>query len=342
MTKAAGAALLAWGIVLLLGCEEGDDLAYYFDSKAYGVPACDRVDRKLEGRRLVRLFTNRDVEVTDASRSMARYYRRHGLTFFTDRPAVVTEMPYALDTDLTTLTALLADEFPGVDPNDEAALMRDPALYARILATAGNFMVRPMVQFAREHGLEGGGLTNLVVLHDLVRPGGTALGAPGASPAGVAISPALITALAAQGTEQAGFWPFVDFPAGFSPMLFVHGVLAGQLSAIDPMVRDLIAAHELGHTTGLVHRELEGNLMAPLAIIGRSRCTDSLEVDQLTSFRIAMGFDSPARALSTRVAHDPRLAVPPPRLAAILRGEADALAKFLAPVFHSDRSPAGR
>jgi hypothetical protein len=329
-----GRASLLGCALLLAGCGEGDDLTYYFAAKPYGVRACDTADLKLEGQRLIRLFTHRTMEITDASRPMARYYRRHGFTFFTDRSAVLTEMSYALDTDLGALNALLAQEFPGVDLEDEAALMRDPVIYGRILKRAGNFMMRPMVEFAREQGNHGAGVTNLVVLPDLVRPGGASLGPPGSSPAGIAISPALISALAAQGSEAAGAWPDIDFPPGFTPMLFLHGILIGQLSAIDPEVRDLIAAHEFGHTAGLVHRETEGNLMVPFAIIGRNRCTDTLEPDQFATFRANVGLAPPS---SARLAHrdrDPRLAVPPARFTALLAGDSEALASMLAPLLH--------
>ena len=320
--------------LLLAACGEDEDLTYYFEAKPYGVPACDNPDPKLEGRRLVRLFTHRTVEVTDASRPMARYYRRFGFTFFTDRSAVLTEMSYALDTDIGDLNALLAQEFPGVDINDEAALMRDPVLYGRILKSAGNFMMRPMVEFARQQGNQGAGVTNLVVLPGLIRPGGASLGPPGSSPAGIAISPSLIAALAAQGTDAAGAWPEIDFPAGFTPMLFLHGILIGRLSSIDPEVRDLIAAHEFGHTAGLVHREVEGNLMFPFAIIGRNRCTDSLEPDQFATFRANVGLDPPSRALLARPERDPRLVLPPARFTALLAGDGEALASLLAPLLH--------
>ena len=335
MALVGRSSLLGCTLLLALACEEGEDLTYYFDAKPYGVTACDRPDPKLQGRRLVRLFTHRAVEVTDASRSMARYYRRYGFTFFTDRSAMLTEMPYALDTDVEALNAVLVQEFPGVDLNNEAALMSDPELYGRILKRAGNFMMRPMVEFAREHGNQGAGVTNVVVLRDLLRPGGAPLGPPGSSPAGIAISPALISALAAQGAAEAGAWPDIDFPAGFTPMLFLHGVLVGQLSSIDPEVRDLIAAHEFGHTAGLVHREMEGNLMVPFAIVGRNRCSDALEPDQVATFRIGVGLDAPARALSAAVERDARLVLPPSRFSDLLAGDGDALATMFAPLLHA-------
>jgi hypothetical protein len=338
MIMAGRLALLACAL-LVTACGETEDFSYYFDAQPYGIPACDQPDARLAGRRLVRLFTHRSVDISDGSRPLARYYRRYGFTFHTDRPAVVTEMPYALDTDLNALNDLLGQEFPGVNLDDEAALMRDPELYGRILKRVGNFMMRPMVEFAREHGTQGGAVTNLVVLRDLVRPGGAPLGPPGSSPAGVAVSPDLIAALVAEGAGGAGAWPDVDFPPGFTPMLFLHGILIGQLSAIDPEVRDLIAAHEFGHTAGLVHREKEGNLMVPFAIVGRNRCTDSLEPDQVTTFRAGVGLDRPAVVSSARLVGDPRRAVPPARLAAALAGDAEALGAMLAPLLHLHAVP---
>jgi hypothetical protein len=320
--------------LLATACGESEDWSFYFEAQPYAVPACDLPNPRLEGRRLMRLFTHGSVDISDGSRPLARYYRRYGFTFHTDGPAAVTQMPYALDTDVTALNDLLAKEFPGVDLNDEAALMRDPELYGRILKRAGNFMLRPMVEFAREHGTQGGAVTNLVVLRELLRPGGAPIGPPGASPAGIAISPALIAALVAQGPEVAGAWPEIDFPTGFTPMLFLHGVLIGQLSSVDPEVRDLIAAHEFGHTAGLVHREKDGNLMVPFAIIGQNRCTDTLEPDQFATFRQGVGLDQRPAVSSALVGRDPRKAVPPARLVAALAGDAGALGAMFAPVLH--------
>jgi hypothetical protein len=334
MDRALPSCLVACAIFFASGCGEEEDFGYYFESKLYGEARCNQPQPELAGRRLVRMFTHRSVEVTDVSRAMARYYRRYGFSFFTDRSAVVTDMEYALDTDIDALNALLAQEFPGVNLNDEAALMRDPGLYARILERAGNFMLRPIVEFARQHGQQGQGFTNLVVLPGLLRPGGAALGPPGASPAGLAVSPALIAALAAEGPEQAGVWPALDFPPDFTPMLFLHGVLAGQLSGIDPAVRDLIAAHEFGHTAGLIHREKEGNLMLPFAVIGRSHCSDTLDADQFATFRRNVGLSDSPRPL---VAHRERArhpAVPPATFTALLSRDPQALRDFLAPVLH--------
>ncbi len=334
MVTAGRLSLIACALLAAASCDEGEDLSFYFSAPPYGNPACDRPDPKLQGQRLIHLFTNSSVDIIDGSRPLARYYKRWGFTFHTDRPAVVTDMPYAIDTNLDDLNALLEKEFPGVDLNDEATLMHDPELYGRVLDRVGNFMMRPMVEFARAHGADRGAVTNLVVLRDLLRPGGAALGPPGASPAGIAISPALIASFAAQGGDGAALWSQVDFPPDFTPMLFLHGVLIGQLSSIDPEVRDLIAAHEFGHTAGLVHREMDGNLMVPFAIIGRSHCTDTLEPDQLTTFRLGVGLDQPASVSSALLARDPRRAVPPARLTAALAGDPTALQAMLAPLLH--------
>jgi hypothetical protein len=117
-------------------------------------------------------------------------------------------------------------------------------------------------------------------------------------------------------------------------MLFLHGILIGQLSSIDPEVRDLIAAHEFGHTAGLIHRETDGNLMMPFATIGRSRCSDTLEPDQFATFRVGVGLDQPPPAASARVVRDPRRSVPPARLVAALAGDGASLGAMLAPLLH--------
>ena len=324
-------ALLVAGLVLALGCEEPDDFSYYFEARTYGDPSCDMTNLRLDGRRRIRLFTHRQVEVTDASRALARYYRRFGFTFFTDASAAVTEMSYALDTRTADLEAAIEKEFPGVDLTDEAALMSDPELYRRVLKVAANFMMRPMVEFARAHGTGGGEYTNLVVLPDIARPGGGALGPPGASPAGLAVSPALIAALVAENPADGQVWQDVDFPTGFTPMLFLHGTLLGQLVAVDPHVRDLVVAHEFGHTAGLVHRQVDGNLMTPFAILGTSKCSDTLDPDQLATFRRNVGLDSVRQSLRQTADEGP-LARPLAPLGPLLRGERQALARFFAPL----------
>ena len=87
---------------------------------------------------------------------MARYYRRFGFTFFTDRSAALTEMTYALDTDIDALNTLPRPGFPGVDLADEAALMRDPELYGRSpQARRQHRSMRPMVEFAARAGQPG-------------------------------------------------------------------------------------------------------------------------------------------------------------------------------------------
>jgi len=174
MDIAARWALSLSVLIAGLGCggNDDDDLDRYFATTPYGVASCDQADARLEGRREVRLYSNGAVEVAAHSAALQRYYRRYGLTFFTMAAPKSIDQSYALDTNLTALSAALTRAFPGVDLNDEQALMRDPALYDRILKFVANFMLRPMIDFARAHGDAGTAVTNFVVMPQLIRPGG--------------------------------------------------------------------------------------------------------------------------------------------------------------------------
>ena len=96
--------------------------------------------------------------------------------------------------------------FPGVDLNDDAALMSDPVLCNQIVTFVANFMLKPMVDFANTHSDLGGGVTNLIVVGQLERPGGSPIGDPGTSLAGLAISPALLTEFARTMPDEAEIW----------------------------------------------------------------------------------------------------------------------------------------
>src|SRR5205814_4983269 len=120
-----------------------------------------------------------------------RYYLRYGLSFFSTQAIQVVDQKYALDTDAFSLNQALAKDFPGVDLNDQTLMMKDPALYQRIVKAVMNFMFRPIIEFARGHAA-GTDRTNLILLPQITRPGGEELFPAGAEVAGMAISPALI------------------------------------------------------------------------------------------------------------------------------------------------------
>jgi hypothetical protein len=208
-----------WGLlvcgVLASSCGAGTadpGLEQLFVSAPYGRAECDAVDGRLAGQREVRLFEGGDFDpwragddgdLSNLTRGLARYYRRHSLSFFTrEAPRPITTA-YALDTDQAALDSALQAAFPGVDIDDDAALMADPELWNQIVQLTASFLLRPMVDFVRANSTGAEDVTNLVLVPDLERPGGAGLGGTGATLAGLAISPPLLAELARTMSNEA-------------------------------------------------------------------------------------------------------------------------------------------
>jgi hypothetical protein len=203
-----------------------------------------------------------------------------------------------------------------------------------------NFIFKPITNFARQHA-SAAGVTNLILVHQIERPGGMKIFPPGASLAGLAVSPPLLQVFTSTGLPEGNLWKGIDLPSDFSPMMFLDGGVVGAVATQAPVLRDLVVSHEFGHTTSLVHRDTEKNLMNPSVMIGRNTCADSLEPDQLTTARTALGF-SPVRQALVRADLSPSQTESPPlttrfaprRLVAMLRGDNTAWAELLAPLRH--------
>ncbi|HEY0715430.1 MAG TPA: hypothetical protein VGF45_22300 [Polyangia bacterium] len=335
--------------VLLLGAggcadDDYDQFRTYFAAEPYGPTECNEKDALLSGRRELRLYQSGNDDLAEVTRGLQRYYRRHGLSFYMTTPPEPLTLDYALDTDNGTLQRQLIERFPGVDFNDEAKVMADPALYDQILTFTLNFLFKPVTTFARAH-VVGPGVTNVVLLHQLERPGFDKVFPPGGALAGLAISPPLLQTFVSSGLEEGRIWEGIDLPPDFTPMMFLDGTVLGLLGKHASVVRDLVVAHEFGHTTALVHREQPENLMFPNVAIGRSSCSDSLTGDQLTTMRTALGFSPVRQALvqvddpreknlgrDNALSHAQRFA--PRRFVAMLRGDPPATRELLAPFVH--------
>jgi hypothetical protein len=324
------------------GGDDGEDeFRTFFAAEPYGQAACNERDALLSGRRELRLFRAAGENLEEVTRGLQRYYRRHGLTFFTrSQPATVT-LEYALDTDNAGLERALAETFPGVDLSDEAKVMAtDPVLYDQVITFVLNYMFKPVTAFARAN-LAGPAVTNVVLLRQLERPGGEKVFGPGASLAGLAISPPLLQVFTSSGLPEGQIWDGIDLPADFTPMVFLDGKVLSQVGRFAPVLRDLVVAHEFGHTASLVHREEVNNLMFPAVAVGVSTCADSLASDQLTAMRASLGFSpvvqarvisgdgsSPAPSVAKRRASE---WFAPKRFVAMLHGDREAKRELLAP-----------
>jgi hypothetical protein len=313
------------------------ELDRFFDAKAYSTAACNEKDLLLSGRREMRLYQSGRGDLVASTQGLQRYYRRHGLTFFTEQRPESIALTYALDTDEVALGRALTKKFPGVDFNDEASLKRDPAVYDEVMKYVANFMFRPMIQFARAHKA-GAGVTNFVLLPQLVRPGGIEIGPKGATLAGLAISAPLLQIFTANNPEESKIWQDVDLPEGFSPMMFLDEGTLHDGAAESPVIRDLVVAHEFGHTGGLVHRPESHNLMYPSVTPGANTCADGLTDDQFTTLRATFGFGPQVKTLTVepgaRIPGRDRLYDPltPAQLKRLLHGDPEALRTLLAPL----------
>ena len=122
-----------------------------------------------------------------------------------------------------------------------------------MLTFVANFILKPMVDFASTHSDFGATRDEPDRGRQLERPGGMPIGDPGTSLAGLAISPALLAEFARTMPDEAQIWQGVNLPAGFTPMMVLGNNVLARARAVDPVLDDLIAAHEFGHTGALVH-----------------------------------------------------------------------------------------
>ncbi|HXI55487.1 MAG TPA: hypothetical protein VNO55_05480 [Polyangia bacterium] len=329
-----------------LGCGSDDPptLDSYFADSPYGVAACDAVDNQLQGQREIQLYVNGTVNLSSATQGLQRYYRRHGLQFFATRQPQSIPQSYALDYDNTALNAALAKEFPGVDVSDDQALMKDPVLYQKVLAFAVNYIFKPLVDFATAHSTEGTAVTNLVMVPHVARAGGTSVLGPGEMLAGLSLSPALLAEFVVMDTPEGRVWQGINLPPSFTPMVFLDASALSLGAARDPVLRDLIAAHEFGHSAGLVHRPVQDNLMSPGVIPGVSTCGEGLDPDQIAKMKSTLFGPTTSQALTlvpppgapavpdARPDANPRrFLLPPEQFPALLRGDPQALRTLAAP-----------
>jgi hypothetical protein len=112
--------------------------------------------------------------------------------------------------------------------------------------------------------------------------------------------------------------------------------------SVDPVLDDLIAAHEFGHTGALVHVELPRNLMIAGVTPGYDDCSDSLDDAQLTTMAGAYGLGPSAALLANSPGPLPAARAPrplsawfaPSRLRSLLAGDAQAARAFVERLFH--------
>jgi hypothetical protein len=313
-------------LIAVASCGEDDgppSLDQYFTASPYATAACNAVDGALTGQREMRLFQGGNVDVLGLTQGLARYYKRHSLTFFASAQPHPAGTTYALDTDEPSLRAALIAAFPGIQNQTDAQIMADPARWNQIQAFVTNFVLRPMTTFARVHGDVGPDATNLVVLPELERPGGEKASEPGTALLGLAISPELLAELSRSSPEEAAIWFGVDLPANFTPMMFLGHRIITRFALSEPVLRDLVVSHEFGHTAGLPHSSIATNLMFRSDAPGHDSCLNPLTPAQLESMRTNLGLVSATTGALTSGPPPPRLRAAAPAAKRALFGPAD-------------------
>lgn len=276
--------------------------ASLFAADPYADQACNAEGTDLGLRRELRIFVGPGVrDVARYTRGLQRWFRRHGVTFYTRHAPLPLPIDWALNLDDEALQAHLKAKFPEVDfaspdPPDEATL-------EAIQRAVVRFLLAPVVDFAEVYGREGQHVTNLVLL-PRVRRDEVLDGTQEQLILGLALSPTLIRSFQAGGglDGEATLWEASPFEAEFTPMMFINaGLLARLADRLGDNIIDLTMAHELGHTLGLHHVARRGNLMSA-GIEGPEdlACTVGLEGDQI---EVAAGtLSTDQRALALRAA----------------------------------------
>lgn len=240
----------------------------------YGTAACDDVAPDLRQRRAVRLFHHPSVRnLPDYTRGLARYYHRYGVSFYTEHAPIEVPLDWVVDLDEDRIVEHLREAFPGLDPQAQPS----EAELEAITREAFSYIFQGMLRFAATYGAEGEEVTNVVIVPQVSR--GDSSPYDDARVAGLAMSPVLIEELGhAADSMEAAFWRDFPIQGSFTPMAFI----SVDVTSAHPLAPDLVTAHEVGHTFGLMHVTPTFNLMTPQLEDGLNvACTQALEMAQL-------------------------------------------------------------
>lgn len=240
----------------------------YFATAGYTDPGCSGSFADLDREREMYLFQNPGGFLAEEyTRGLQRYFQRVGLALFTLHPPLDIPMTWVFDDDELAVLDHLARKFPDIDFFDENAQVTEEQFQA-VAREATSYMLRPMIDFARTYGDQGPAMTHLVLLPSITKL--EALGrAQGfmedATVIGLGISPVLLELFRSEDTPEGQIWR--SFPLDdFTPMFFINAGALTQMveeHGFDPVLIDLTMAHEMGHTLGLEHLDIEHNLMHP-------------------------------------------------------------------------------
>jgi hypothetical protein len=281
-----------------------EECSVYFDASPYDDPACTTPFASLGRQREMLLFSGAgSFDRTRFTHGLQRYLRLIGLTLFTQHTIRYVALGWILDDDQDALRRHLEKEFPDVDFGSMLYFGTQDE-YDAIMREAAIFVMRPVIDFANVYGDLGPSVTHMVLLPALTRleSEGSAQGVtPSGSVVGLGLSPIIVELFRAQDTPEAEIWRRVPLN-DFTPMLFVDSGLLDRLVAekkVDPVMIDLAEAHEMGHTLGLEHLDVEHNLMNPsFEKPSDATCRTTLTAAQLDRVRQTLDESPPASASS--------------------------------------------
>jgi hypothetical protein len=300
----------------------------------YDDPECALVDDRLSGGHRLRLLGEARLDPRYLAEGLQRYYRRHGLQLSASVAPIEIELPYLLDNNRAGLDEALRCAFPGIQLGDEN---RRESYGPAVEAFAVNYILRPVRRFLEERKGGDRSTTDLVAVERTLRESD----GRGAGPVGLAISVRYLAALRGSNLPEAEIWRGVHLPAEFNATVFMVGPEATTPRQPPSVARDLTVAHELGHTTGLLHSQMPGNLMVASVDPLAATCRVGLRPDQLATMASVLK-DLTATAPSARslVADDDSPAPTGARqaLRRWLRGNASAFPDFAQAILHPGSS----
>jgi hypothetical protein len=212
--------------------------------------------KKLAARRQIDFFLGSTV-VDDSARAegqfLQRFYEPYELAFFTQQPAALSGLGFALNATNDQLAAVARQVgvAPGAQPTPEQQKALEKA--------TGDLLFSDLRDFIRAQSNPPRKSINVVILSHIASPD-VAAQLSGGVIAGLGLSPTLFKNVAANDASR-NLFELIGLAEDFTPTLFVGHADVVAL-AKSP---DVIVSHELGHAMGLQHTQEPGNLMTQFA-----------------------------------------------------------------------------
>ncbi len=195
-----------------------------------------------------------DQDTVGEVQGLQRYYEPHQLRMFTRDVAKSDPIRYAMQATMAELNQALIDA--GISPSAPSLTEEEEALAVQAI---GRALFAPTREFLSRYAEPAEPKVNVAVIHQILSPDVVELMEMEGTVVGLGLSPTVIERASLEDPDAQSLYTFLEVDQEFTPTLFVGHTdiqrLAGDF--------DVIIAHEMGHCLGLVHVELDGNLMEP-------------------------------------------------------------------------------